>query len=437
LSTLSRVIVPVFLWSLKTRTECFAGVPLGAWARTSKLLYEHTYTRGLWLSSSAIELIFEVVALVAAVSGVIFWEALPKKESIFGPRKWPLSFCEVAAMRRQLLLCILISTHCCTAYLNFASRSAVLLKIRRSAATEADEAWDTEDTEWLRARQRARGTVADAAEVEHWQSSRAAESNRAAQTANDEKDDAVDGDGVMRTTLLWALLHGPVAAAAVPALFLVGLTDKGGEGKEGGTFAGLRNVFGSLLGNNKAAAAAVQKPTGYTVATDTAASATDCACGSMRPYTACCAPLHTGAALPHNATALMRARYSALATGQPQFVMDTTARSSADWRDDSKAWRAELQAYCEEFYFVGLDVGPEKPVLLEHTNGSSETVSLIVTANLEKRAVSTNIPALVCDEHVDNTVCFIAQLYIHACNSLFLTDCMSLYAHFVYCIHCN
>jgi uncharacterized protein YchJ len=297
-------------------------------------------------------------------------------------------------MRGQLLLqCILISAYCCTGYRISGLTPAVLSKTCRSAATEADEAWDSEDTEWLRARQRARGTVADAAEVEHWQSSRAAESNRAAQTANDEKgDDAVDGDGVMRTTLLWALLHGPVAAAAVPALFLVGLTDKGGEGKEGGTFAGLRNVFGSLLGNNNSKAAAVPKPSAYTVATDAAVCATDCACGSMRPYTACCAPLHTGAALPHSATALMRARYSALATGQPQFVMDTTARSSADWREDSKAWRAELQAYCEEFYFVGLDVGPEKPVLLEHTSGSSssnsETVSLIVTANLEKRAVS-------------------------------------------------
>jgi uncharacterized protein YchJ len=289
-----------------------------------------------------------------------------------------------------LLLCIFICTHCCTGFLNLVLKTAVLSKTSTAASAD-DDAWDSEDTEWLRARQRARGTVADAEEVEHWQSSRAAES-RAAQTANVDSKDAVDGDGVMRTTLLWALLHGPVAAAAVPALFLVGLTDKGGENREGGTFAGLRNVFGSLLGNNSSKAATAPKRGDYTVATDATVSGTDCACGSMQPYTACCAPLHSGAAVAHSATALMRARYSALATGRPQYVMDTTARSSADWREDSKAWRAELQAYCEEFYFVGLDVGPEKPVLLERTSSSSssETVSLIVTANLEKRAVSSN-----------------------------------------------
>jgi SEC-C motif domain protein len=70
----------------------------------------------------------------------------------------------------------------------------------------------------------------------------------------------------------------------------------------------------------------------------------DCPCCSEKPYSACCEPLHAGAAAP-TAEALMRARYSAYAKGRIDFVESThAAESRADFdRKASEKWARESQ----------------------------------------------------------------------------------------------
>lgn len=46
-----------------------------------------------------------------------------------------------------------------------------------------------------------------------------------------------------------------------------------------------------------------------------------CPCGSQRPYADCCGPFHEGAALPRDAAALMRSRYSAYVMGKSGYVL--------------------------------------------------------------------------------------------------------------------
>ncbi len=48
-----------------------------------------------------------------------------------------------------------------------------------------------------------------------------------------------------------------------------------------------------------------------------------CPCGFGEPYDQCCGRYHSGAAEPPTATALMRARYSAFALGNEDFLVRT------------------------------------------------------------------------------------------------------------------
>jgi SEC-C motif-containing protein len=48
-----------------------------------------------------------------------------------------------------------------------------------------------------------------------------------------------------------------------------------------------------------------------------------CPCGSGETYAACCGPFHSGEAAPPTATALMRSRFSAFATGDAGYLLQT------------------------------------------------------------------------------------------------------------------
>lgn len=52
----------------------------------------------------------------------------------------------------------------------------------------------------------------------------------------------------------------------------------------------------------------------------------------------------------------MRARYSAYATGDANFLIDTTHPESPHAQADRRAWKQELVAYCRATQFVGLTV---------------------------------------------------------------------------------
>lgn len=75
-----------------------------------------------------------------------------------------------------------------------------------------------------------------------------------------------------------------------------------------------------------------------------------CHCGSELPFEACCQPFLRGDKHPQTAEALMRARYSAYATGDIDFVMTTQdAEGEAADREATEAWSREST-------WLGLDI---------------------------------------------------------------------------------
>lgn len=52
----------------------------------------------------------------------------------------------------------------------------------------------------------------------------------------------------------------------------------------------------------------------------------------------------------------MRSRYSAYARGLVDYVLDTTHPAGPHWRTDRRAWRADVQAFCDGTAFEGLTV---------------------------------------------------------------------------------
>ncbi|MDE2491833.1 MAG: YchJ family protein [Elusimicrobia bacterium] len=69
-------------------------------------------------------------------------------------------------------------------------------------------------------------------------------------------------------------------------------------------------------------------------------TATDCPCGSGKPFASCCEPYLSGKAAAPTAEALMRARYTSYATGRVDFIEETHApESRADFdRQASEKW---------------------------------------------------------------------------------------------------
>lgn len=75
-----------------------------------------------------------------------------------------------------------------------------------------------------------------------------------------------------------------------------------------------------------------------------------CVCGSNLKNENCCAPLHAGAKAP-TALALMRARYSAYASGNIDFVERTCTR---ELREEFN--RLDAERYAEEAEWLGLKI---------------------------------------------------------------------------------
>lgn len=53
-----------------------------------------------------------------------------------------------------------------------------------------------------------------------------------------------------------------------------------------------------------------------------------CPCGSKKPYTNCCEPLHLGQATAQTAEALMRSRFSAYVSENEGYLLKTWAKST-------------------------------------------------------------------------------------------------------------
>jgi len=88
-----------------------------------------------------------------------------------------------------------------------------------------------------------------------------------------------------------------------------------------------------------------------------------CPCWSKLLYHKCCKPYHDGA-LPDNALALMRSRYSAYALNLVDYIVGSTHPSNPQYNADLVKWKSELSQFSSGFKFDGLKInqfvdGPE------------------------------------------------------------------------------
>ncbi len=80
-----------------------------------------------------------------------------------------------------------------------------------------------------------------------------------------------------------------------------------------------------------------------------------CPCGSQQKYKKCCQRYHKGAIAP-DALTLMKSRYSAYATGNADYIIQTTHPDNSDYTEDRAAWRASIMAFSTHTTFEGLQI---------------------------------------------------------------------------------
>lgn len=230
----------------------------------------------------------------------------------------------------------------------------------QSSVSEALEGeWNAEDIEWARKRRR------------RWRTSGADRQHDEEPTeqANEAVAGGVDGEGVMRTAMWFALLHGPLTSAALPTLVAASLAmshSSNGGGGGGSIGEGVSSIFQNIFRrSNEAHEAETRRQDSVRMQATRPPSEPDagessCPCGSGDIYESCCFRLHSGEKVADSATELLRARFCAFAKGVPQFLMGSTVRGSDEWKWDQEAWSAELMAFSNAYDFVELDFGPEK-----------------------------------------------------------------------------
>jgi SEC-C motif-containing protein len=81
----------------------------------------------------------------------------------------------------------------------------------------------------------------------------------------------------------------------------------------------------------------------------------DCPCGSTKPWSSCCQPLHEGAEAD-TAEALMRSRYAAYAVANVAYLWRTLHVSHVDKQRPERDVLAELRRWCRQARFMGLQV---------------------------------------------------------------------------------
>lgn len=77
----------------------------------------------------------------------------------------------------------------------------------------------------------------------------------------------------------------------------------------------------------------------------------NCPCCSKKTYEHCCKPFHSGTLVPNAPEQLMRARYSAFALTNADFLLKTSSKKLL-----SGIQKEELIAFCKANQFVKLDI---------------------------------------------------------------------------------
>jgi len=76
-----------------------------------------------------------------------------------------------------------------------------------------------------------------------------------------------------------------------------------------------------------------------------------CPCGTGKPYSRCCEPLHNGTEIAETAEQLMRSRYSAFAVENVDYLVKTHDKATR-----SKRLRQELESSMGEVKWLRLEV---------------------------------------------------------------------------------
>ncbi len=87
-----------------------------------------------------------------------------------------------------------------------------------------------------------------------------------------------------------------------------------------------------------------------------------CPCGSGRKYKVCCGQNHNGIQYPNDPERLIRARYTAYAIGEVDFLWKTThpANEAVEGKTEAE-YKQETLAYCSRVDFTGLTVHETQP----------------------------------------------------------------------------
>jgi len=100
-----------------------------------------------------------------------------------------------------------------------------------------------------------------------------------------------------------------------------------------------------------------------------------CPCGVGKSYKSCCEPFHKGEKLPETANELMRARYTAFAKGELEFLKSSIAPESLHDYDE-----ASIKSWSENSKWLGLTVVHSDKGLATDDKG---TVEFIAKFNFE------------------------------------------------------
>lgn len=85
-----------------------------------------------------------------------------------------------------------------------------------------------------------------------------------------------------------------------------------------------------------------------------------CPCGSLLSYEECCGKYHLGA-IPESALKLMKARYSAYAVGNLNFILSTTHPKHVDTKKELALRRKEIEHFSRTTVFKRLEIVNEEP----------------------------------------------------------------------------
>lgn len=96
-----------------------------------------------------------------------------------------------------------------------------------------------------------------------------------------------------------------------------------------------------------------------------------CPCGSGKKYSSCCEPLIKGSKKGETAEAVMRARYSAYANGEIDYIVSTL---DPDVRDDYD--KEEIKQWSEKSTWMGLEIKRTEKGLKNDKTGIVEFVAI-------------------------------------------------------------